>query len=368
MPLLLTRRAALAPVRRTAARFSDPKASEGALSTIDSDGPNYRNLDRNLALELVRVTEAAALAAARHLGRGDKNAADGAAVDAMRGVLNAVSMRGVVVLGEGEKDAAPMLFNGEEVGDGTGPRCDVSVDPIDGTTLVSKGRDGAIAVIAVAAEGAMLACGGSNAPFYQNKLIVGPQINPHHVSLRWPVARNVRAIATALNKPVEDVTVCILDRPRHEQLIGEVRDCGARIKLISDGDIAAAIEAADPTSPVDVVMGIGGSPEGVIAAAALACMGGSIQAQFAPRDDAEREAAIKAGFAVDQIMFGEDLCDPSQVFVALTAISDGLLPGVRPTPGGAVTSSLVMRSASGTVRRLTTQHRWSRPGVTNPPA
>lgn len=213
----------------------------------------------------MRVTEAAALAAARHLGRGDKNAADGAAVDAMRGVLNAVSMRGVVVLGEGEKDAAPMLFNGEEVGDGTGPRCDVSVDPIDGTTLVSKGRDGAIAVIAVAAEGAMLACGGSNAPFYQNKLIVGPQINPHHVSLRWPVARNVRAIATALNKPVEDVTVCILDRPRHEQLIGEVRDCGARIKLISDGDIAAAIEAADPTSPVDVVMGIGGSPEGVIA-------------------------------------------------------------------------------------------------------
>lgn len=214
----------------------------------------------------MRVTEAAALAAARHLGRGDKNLADGAAVDAMRSVLNCVSMRGVVILGEGEKDAAPMLFNGECVGDGTGPRCDVSVDPIDGTTLVSTGRDGAIAVIAVASQGSMLACGpGSASPFYMSKLITGPAINPHHVSLRWPVARNLRQIATALDKPVDDVTVCILDRPRHADLIAEVRSAGARIKLISDGDIAAAIEAADPTSPVDVVMGTGGSPEGVIA-------------------------------------------------------------------------------------------------------
>ncbi|MCW2597534.1 MAG: fructose 1,6-bisphosphatase, partial [Jatrophihabitans sp.] len=247
--------------------------------------------DRNLALELVRVTEAAAMAAGRWVGRGDKNGGDGAAVDAMRALIGTVSMHGVVVIGEGEKDEAPMLYNGEEVGDGTGPLCDVAVDPIDGTTLMAKGMPNSIAVIAVSERGTMF---DPSAVFYMEKIAAGPEA-AEVIDITAPVAVNIAKVAKAKRGHPEDVTVCILDRPRHQQLVREVREAGARIRFISDGDVAGAISAARPGTGVDMLLGIGGTPEGIIAAAALRCMGGVIQARLWPQDDEEREKAIGAG-------------------------------------------------------------------------
>jgi fructose-1,6-bisphosphatase II len=310
--------------------------------------------DRNLALELVRVTEAAAMAAGRWVGRGDKNGGDGAAVDAMRKLIGTVSMRGVVVIGEGEKDEAPMLYNGEEVGDGTGPECDVAVDPIDGTTLMSKGMPGAIAVIAVAQRGAMF---DPSAVFYMDKIAAGPE-SVDAIDITAPVAENIARVAKAKRGHPEDVTVCILDRPRHQQLVEEVRDAGARIKFISDGDVAGAISAARPGTGVDMLMGIGGTPEGIIAAAALRCMGGVMQARLWPRDDAEREKAIGAGHDLDRVLHTDDLVKGDDIFFCATGVTDGeLLRGVRYYADSVQTDSIVMRSKSGTIRIIDSLHQ-----------
>ena len=257
--------------------------------------------DRNLALELVRVTEAGAMAAGRWVGRGDKEGGDGAAVDAIRQLVNSVSMRGVVVIGEGEKDHAPMLYNGEHVGNGDGPECDFAVDPIDGTTLMSKGMPNAISVLAVADRGSMF---DPSAVYYMNKIAVGPDA-AHVLDITAPIAENVRAVAKVKGLSVPDMTVVILDRPRHAQLIEDVRATGARIRLITDGDVAGAIAACRPGSGTDMLAGIGGTPEGIITAAALRCMGGEIQAQLAPKDDAERQKALDAGYDLDQVLSTE---------------------------------------------------------------
>jgi fructose-1,6-bisphosphatase II len=310
--------------------------------------------DRNLALELVRVTEAAAMAAGRWVGRGDKNGADGAAVTAMRLLINTVSMDGVVVIGEGEKDNAPMLFNGEHVGDGDGPECDVAVDPIDGTTLNAKGMPNAIAVIALAERGAMY---DPSAVFYMEKLVTGPEAAAE-VDITAPVEENVRAVARAKGSSASEVTVVILDRPRHEELVKQVRATGARIKFISDGDVAGAIMAARPDTGVDLLLGIGGTPEGIIAACAMKCLGGVIQGRLWPRNDAERTKALEAGHDLDRVLTTDELVTGDNVFVAITGITDGeLVRGVRYRAGGAITSSLVMRSKSGTVRRVESEHR-----------
>jgi fructose-1,6-bisphosphatase II len=310
--------------------------------------------DRNLALELVRVTEAAAMAAGRWVGRGDKIGGDGAAVDAMRALIGTVSMRGVVVIGEGEKDHAPMLYNGEEVGDGTGALCDVAVDPIDGTTLMAKGMPGAIAVIAVAERGTMF---DPSAVFYMEKIAAGAEAAAV-IDITAPTAENIRRVAKAKNGHNEDVTVCILDRPRHQELVDEVRAAGARIKFISDGDVAGAIAAARPGTGVDLLLGIGGTPEGIIAAAALRCMGGELQAQLAPKDDAERQKAIDAGYDLDAVLTVHDLVSGDNVFFCATGVTDGdLLKGVRYEPGGCTTQSIVMRSKSGTLRMVEGFHR-----------
>ncbi|GAB3871486.1 class II fructose-bisphosphatase [Kibdelosporangium lantanae] len=310
--------------------------------------------DRNLALELVRVTEAAAMSAGRWVGRGDKNGGDQAAVDAMRKLIGTVSMQGVVVIGEGEKDEAPMLFNGEEVGDGNGPACDVAVDPIDGTTLMAKGMPNAIAVLAVTERGAMF---DPSAVFYMEKIAVGPEA-ADVIDLTAPVAENIRRVARAKHTDVSDVTVCILDRPRHEQLIQEVRKAGARIHFISDGDVAGAISAARPNTGVDMLLGIGGTPEGIIAACALKCMGGAIQARLWPRDEAERQKALDAGHDLDRVLSTDDLVSGDNVFFCATGITDGdLLRGVHYRSGGCTTQSIVMRSKSGTVRMIDGFHR-----------
>lgn len=310
--------------------------------------------DRNLALELVRVTEAGAMAAGRWVGRGDKEGGDGAAVDAMRQLVSSVSMRGIVVIGEGEKDEAPMLYNGELVGDGTGPEVDFAVDPIDGTTLMSKGSPGAIAVLAVAERGAMF---DPSAVFYMEKIAVGPDA-ADVIDLSAPIGENIRRVAKAKNSFVSDLTVCILDRPRHAELIQQVRDAGARIRLISDGDVAGAIAAARPDSGTDILVGIGGTPEGIIAAAAMRCMGGVLQGKLAPKDDAERQKAIDAGHDLDRILTTEDLVAGENVFFCATGVTDGdLLRGVRYYGGGASTQSIVMRSKSGTVRMIDAYHR-----------
>jgi fructose-1,6-bisphosphatase II len=310
--------------------------------------------DRNLALELVRVTEAAAMSAGRWVGRGDKNGGDQAAVDAMRKLIGTVSMQGVVVIGEGEKDEAPMLFNGEEVGDGNGPPCDVAVDPIDGTTLMAKGMPNAIAVLAVTERGAMF---DPSAVFYMEKLAVGPEA-ADVVDLAVPVAENIRRVAKAKHTDVSDVTVCILDRPRHEQLVAEVRRAGARIHFISDGDVAGAISAARPNTGVDMLLGIGGTPEGIITACALKCMGGAIQTRLWPRDDAERAKALDAGHDLDRVLSTNDLVSGNNVFFCATGITDGdLLRGVHYRSGGCTTQSIVMRSKSGTVRMIDGFHR-----------
>ena len=310
--------------------------------------------DRNLAMELVRVTEAAALAAARWAGRGDKNGADGAAVDAMRTLISTVSMRGVVVIGEGEKDEAPMLFNGEEVGSGEGPTVDVAVDPIDGTTLCSKGMTNAISVMAVAERGTMY---DPSAVFYMEKLATGPEA-ADVVDISAPIAYNVQAVAKAKGVGVDDVTVCILDRPRHAQLVEEVRAAGARIKFITDGDVAGAVMAAREGTGVDMLLGIGGTPEGIITACAMKCLGGTIQGKLWPQDDAEKERAQDAGLDLNAILTTDDLVRSNNVFFVATAITDGeLIGGVRYDHGKAVTESIVMRSKSGTIRYVTSEHR-----------
>jgi fructose-1,6-bisphosphatase II len=313
--------------------------------------------DRNLAMELVRVTEAAALAAGRWVGRGDKNAADGAAVDAMRLMIDSVSMDGVVVIGEGEKDDAPMLFNGEQVGSGSGPQTDVAVDPVDGTTLTSVGQPNALAVIALAPRGAMFFPGPA---LYMDKIATGPEA-ADVIDIDQPVAENIRQVAKAKGKRPEEVTVTILARPRHDALIREVRDAGARAFLITDGDVAGAIVAATPRTEVDLLLGIGGTPEGVIAASALKCLGGSIQGKLYPRDEGERAALLDEGYDLDQVLHTDDLVASDDVFFAATGVTDGyLLDGVTYWPDGATTHSMVMRSRSGTIRYVKSDHRFEK--------
>ncbi len=310
--------------------------------------------DRNLALELVRVTEAAAMAAGRWVGRGDKNGGDGAAVDAMRTLIGTVSMRGTVVIGEGEKDEAPMLFNGELVGDGTGPECDVAVDPIDGTTLMSKGQPNAVAVIAVAERGSMF---DPSAVFYMEKIAAGAEA-ADVIDLTAPVEENIRRVARAKGVRNEDVTVCILDRPRHAALTEEVRAAGARIRFISDGDVAGAIMAARPGTGIDLLLGIGGTPEGIIAAAALKCMGGALQGRLWPRDDDERRKALDAGHDLDRVLDIDDLVSGQDVFFCATGITDGeLMRGVHYYADAVSTQSIVMRSKSGTIRVVDSVHQ-----------
>jgi len=310
--------------------------------------------DRNLAMELVRVTEAAALAAARWMGRGDKEGADGAAVDAMRVVLHTVPMDGIVVIGEGEKDEAPMLYNGEYVGDKSPPATDVAVDPIDGTTLTALGRGNALAVIAVSERGTMFDPGPC---VYMDKIAVGPEA-AGVIDINASVSVNIEAVARAKGESVQDITVVILDRPRHEKLIAEVRATGARIRLIPDGDVAGAISTAWPESGADILMGVGGTPEGVITAAALKCMGGELLGKLWPRNDTERQAALDAGYDLDAVLTAEDLVGGNNCFFAATGITDGeLLRGVHYDSKGATTQSLVMRSKSGTVRRIDAHHQ-----------
>ncbi|NUW35309.1 class II fructose-bisphosphatase [Nonomuraea sp. SMC257] len=310
--------------------------------------------DRNLALELVRVTEAAAMAAARWVGRGDKNGADGAAVNAMRQLINTVSMNGVVVIGEGEKDDAPMLFNGEHVGDGSGPDCDVAVDPIDGTRLTALGMPDAVSVIAVSERGSMY---DPSAVFYMEKLVTGPEA-ADVVDIEAPVAANIAAVARAKGCSASDVTVVVLDRPRHDQLVKEIRETGARIKFIVDGDVAGAIMAGRVGTGIDLMMGIGGTPEGIVAACALKCLGGVIQGKLWPRDDAERGRAVDAGHDLDKVLTTNDLVRSDDVFFAATGITQGeLMQGVRYGKGVAMTSSLVMRGRSGTIRKVDSEHQ-----------
>ena len=311
-------------------------------------------VDRNLALELVRTTEAAAMAASRWMGRGDKNAADDAAVEAMRRVLHSVSMNGVVVIGEGEKDEAPMLYNGEVVGDGTGSRADVAVDPIDGTTLTSLGRGNAIAVIAVSDKGTMFDPGPC---VYMDKIAVGPA-GKGVIDINASATENLERLAKAKGEDVRNITAVILDRDRHTDLIAEVRAVGARIRLIPDGDVAGGISTAWPESGADILFGIGGTPEGVITAAALKCMGGDMQGKLWPRNDQERDAAIAAGYDLSRVIGIDDLVQGDNCFFAATGITDGeLLKGVRFDPVYVHTQSLVMRSRSGTVRLINAMHR-----------
>ena len=298
--------------------------------------------DRNLALELVRVTETAALAAAPWVGRGEKDLADGAAVKAMRAMINTVDMSGVVVIGEGEKDQAPMLHNGEQVGNGDGPNCDVAVDPIDGTSLTAQGMNGAISVIALAPRGSMFDPQDS---FYMNKIVTGPEA-ASVIDIRASVATNIAAVAKAKSLNVSDITVVVLNRPRHLGLIEEIRATGARIKLIQDGDVAAAIETARPDTGIDLLMGIGGTPEGVITAVAMICLGGAIQGQL-----------HKDGVTEARVLTTSDLCNSDDVFLSATGITDGeLVQGVRYTKFGATSNSLVMRGKSKTVRLIQTEH------------
>jgi fructose-1,6-bisphosphatase II len=309
--------------------------------------------DRNLALELVRVTEAAAMGAARWVGRGDKNAADQAAVDLMRLMINTVSMRGVVVIGEGEKDEAPMLYNGEPVGDGSGPEVDVAVDPLEGTRLTALGMPNAIAVIAVAERGTMFFPG---AAVYMDKIAVGQEA-ADAIDIDATPTENVRGVAEAKGMRPQEITVVVLERDRHDSLIAELREAGARVNLIRDGDVAPSIAAAQSVRGVDMLMGIGGTPEGVISAAAIKCLGGALRGRLWPRDDAEREALTSAGYDVDRVLTEHDLVGGEDVFVAATGVTGGaLLQGVRTSAAAVETESLVMRSRSGTVRRIAAYH------------
>jgi fructose-1,6-bisphosphatase II len=313
--------------------------------------------DRNLALELARVTEAAAMAAGRWMGRGDKEAGDQAAVDAMRLVLNTVDMDGVIVIGEGEKDKAPMLYNGEVLGTGQPPKVDIAVDPIDGTTILSLGRSGALAVVAISERDTMY---DPRDIYYMDKISVGPEA-AGHFDIEAPVDVNLRNIARAKRKDLEDLTVIILQRPRNKALIAQVREMGSRMRLISDGDIAGALMTSIPETGIDVLMGIGGSPEAVVTACALKCVGGDMQCKLWPRDEQERQRALDGGMDLDRVLSIDDLVDSDNVFFAATGITDGeLLDGVRYFGGGARTHTMVMRSKSGTVRTIEATHRWDK--------
>lgn len=312
--------------------------------------------DRNLAMELVRVTEAAALASGKWVGRGQKESGDGAAVDAMRLMINSVEMDGVVVIGEGEKDEAPMLYNGEKVGTGHGSAVDIAVDPVDGTTLMAEGRPNAISVIAAAERGSMY---DPSAVFYMKKLAVGPEAKGK-VDLDAPAEHNIRAVAKAKGITPGEVTVVVLDRPRHYDLIHEIREAGAKVRLIGDGDVAGAVAAAQDykTNSVDLMMGVGGTPEGVITAAAMKCMGGEILGQLAPKDDAERQKAIDAGHDLSKILTTNDLVNSEHCYFVATGVTDGdMVRGVSYRNRSAITRSLVMRSKSGTIRFLESQHQ-----------
>ncbi len=309
--------------------------------------------DRNLALELVRVTEAAALAAARWIGKGEKESADQAAVDAMRLIMDTVSMDGVVVIGEGEKDKAPMLYNGEQIGNGQPPSVDIAVDPLEGTRLTALGMPNAISVVALAERGTMFFPG---AAVYMDKIAAGPEV-ADAIDITAPPRENVARVAKARGMPVDEVTVVVLDRDRHQQLIADLRGAGARVLLITDGDVAPAIAAANPGTGVDLLMGIGGTPEGVISAAALKCLGGGMQGKLWPRNDDERQKLLDAGYDIDRVLTTDDLVAGQDVFVAATGVTTGaLLRGVRYTSSGAITDSIVMRSRSGTVRRIEATH------------
>jgi fructose-1,6-bisphosphatase II len=319
--------------------------------------PPEKAPDRNLALELVRVTEAAGMAAGRWIGRGDKNAADQAAVDAMRIMLDTAEMAGVVVIGEGEKDEAPMLFNGEDVGSGHGPEVDVAVDPLEGTRLTALGQPNAIATIALAERGTMFFPG---AAVYMDKIACGPDA-ADAVDIEAPPAENVRAVASARGVSPSEVSVVVLDRDRHQKLIADLREVGAKVLLIPDGDVAPAIAAAQPGTGVDLLMGIGGTPEGVLSAAALKCVGGVIQGKLWPRNDEERQSLIDEGYDLDRVLKTDDLVGGRDVFFAATGVTTGaLLRGVRYTRDGAMTDSIVMRSRSGTVRRIEANHSFEK--------
>jgi fructose-1,6-bisphosphatase II len=331
----------------------EPARSKEAVPTRDEDA----RPDRNLAMELVRVTEAAALAAGRWIGRGDKNRADKAAVDAMRLMIDSVSMHGTVVIGEGEKDKAPMLFNGEEVGNGEGPAVDVAVDPIDGTRLTAVGQPNALSVLALAERGSMFFPG---AAVYMEKVATGPE-GADAIDVTAPAEENVRRVAKAKGVRPDDLTVTILDRDRHTEIIQAVRDVGAKVILITDGDVAGAIAAAMPRTQIDLLIGIGGTPEGVVAAAALRCLGGAMQGRLYPRNDEERSSLIDEGFDLDRVLTTEDLVSGQDVFFAATGITDGyLLRGVKYWPDGATTWSVVMRSRSGTVRHVEAEHSFQK--------
>jgi fructose-1,6-bisphosphatase II len=313
--------------------------------------------DRNLALDLVRVTEAAAMGAGRWIGRGDKESADQAAVDAMRLMLGTVPMDGVVVIGEGEKDEAPMLYNGEEVGNGVPPAVDVAVDPLEGTRLTSLGQPNAISVVAVAERGSMFFPG---AAVYMEKIAAGADV-AGVIDIEAPPQENIRRIARAKGKRPEDVTVVVLDRDRHAELLAALREVGARIMLITDGDVAPAIAAGQQDGAVDVLYGIGGTPEGVISAAALKCLGGTMQGRLWPRNADERRRLLDAGYDPGRVLGIDDLVAGQDVFVAATGVTTGaLLRGVRYTPDGAITDSLVMRSRSGTIRRIEAKHAFEK--------
>jgi fructose-1,6-bisphosphatase II len=321
------------------------------------DGTPRGAPDRNLALDLVRVTEAAALASGRWIGRGDKEGADRAAVDAMRVMLDTVTMDGVVVIGEGEKDKAPMLYNGEHIGNGRPPEVDVAVDPLEGTRLTSLGQPNAISVVAVAERGTMFFPG---AAVYMDKIVVGPNV-ADGIDITAPPAENVRRVARAKGVRPEDVAVVVLDRDRHQQLIADLRSVGCKVLLIPDGDVAPSIAAAQEGTGVDMLYGIGGTPEGVISAAAIKCLGGSMQGRLWPRNDDERQQLIDADYDVDQVLTTDDLVAGQDVFVAATGVTTGaLLRGVRYTPNGAITHSLVMRSRSGTVRKIEATHAFEK--------
>ena len=308
---------------------------------------------RNLALELVRVTETAAIAASRWIGRGEKNLADQAAVDAMRRMIGTVAMNGIVVIGEGEKDNAPMLYNGEKVGDGSGPACDVALDPIDGTTLTAKGMNNAISVIAVSERGSMF---DPSAVFYMEKLVAGPE-SADVVDITAPTKANLKAVAKAKHMSLSELTVVVLDRPRHDDLVRDIREAGARIKFITDGDVAGAVMAARTGTGIDLLMGIGGTPEGIIAACAMKCLGGVIQGRLKPRSEEERERAQDAKLDLNQILTTNDLVSGNDVFFAATGITDGeLLKGVRFSPKGITSNSIVMRSRSQTTRLIESEH------------
>jgi fructose-1,6-bisphosphatase II len=325
---------------------------ESPVSTVPASAP-----DRNLALELVRVTESAAMAAGRWIGRGDKISADQAAVDGMRLMLDTTSMSGVVVIGEGEKDEAPMLYNGEEVGSGSGPEVDVAVDPLEGTNLTAKGQPNAIATIACAERGTMFFPG---AAVYMDKIACGPEATDV-IDIEAPPEENVKRVAKAKGVKPSDVTVVVLERDRHADLIAALRAVEAKLLLISDGDVAPSIAAARPESGVDLLMGIGGTPEGVLSASALKCVGGALQGKLWPRDDEERQQLIDAGYDLDRVLTTDDLVGGDDVFFAATGVTTGaLLRGVRYTPDGAITESIIMRSRSGTVRRIEAHHAFGK--------